>query len=202
MNDTIDEVTPGKLEPEDVLTSILGVTIKKRRLELGYSMEKVSQISSVSRGMLGLIESGKTTPSIGILWKLSKALRTPIAEMIPDLFLRTPKVVRKDEGRIFKLHKGNLEARSLHKDDADKLELYEIKVAPGNFPLPAWFENQFEQNIIILEGRLEITFQDKTYSLEQGDSAIFLASDLLQLKNPSSQEVKLIWICPHHQDRK
>ncbi|WP_411823459.1 helix-turn-helix domain-containing protein [Leptospira sp. 'Mane'] len=191
-----------KTESEELLTSVLGLTIKKRRIELGYSMERVSQISNVSRGMLGLIESGKTTPSIGILWKLSKALRTTIAEMVPDLFLRNPKVIKKEEARVLKLHKGNLEARALHKDENEKLELYEIKVAPGSYPLPSWFENQFEQNVVVLDGNLELNFRDKNYFLESGDSAIFLASDLLQIKNSADSVAKIFWVNSLQHDKK
>jgi transcriptional regulator with XRE-family HTH domain len=184
-------------EPKDFLTTLLGNTIKKRRIDLGYSMEKVSQISNVSRGMLGLIESGRTTPSVGILWKLSRALRISIGEMIPDLFLKNPKLLKWEDSKLIEFNAGNLKIRILHNDNFGKIELYDIEIQPGNFPIPSILENSFEQNIIVIQGNLELIFQDKNFILSKGDSVVCFTSDLKQIKVEKENFAKLIWIAPN-----
>ncbi len=183
-----------QISSEDVLTGILGNTIKRRRQDLGYSLEKLSKVSKVSRGMLGLIESGKTTPSIGILWKVALALRTPVSELIPDLFLKTPKLFSKENSKTVKFWKGAVEVRYLFRENFGKLGLYEVKIAPGRHMLPSIFLNQFDQTLIVIQGELEIEFRDRTLHASSGDSLFFLGSDLISFLNQSDEDVRLFWI--------
>ncbi|WP_232380657.1 helix-turn-helix transcriptional regulator [Leptospira ainlahdjerensis] len=176
------------------MTSFLGDKIRKRRLELGLSMEKVSQIASVSRGMLGLIETGKTTPSIAILWKLSKALRTQVAEFLPDVSLHTPKVFKRQESKILSLYKEKLRARVLYKDPENHLDFLEVELAPGNFPPPVWFQKQKSQTVSLVHGEIGFVFGGKKNLLSPGDTAVFLAKDLQEIFNPSPSKALLFWI--------
>lgn len=182
------------MNTEDVLTEILGTTVKKRRQELGYSLEKLSQLSNVSRGMLGLIESGKTTPSIGILWKIARALRTPISDLIPDLFLKAPKLIKKEETKIVKLAKGAMEVRFLYKENFGKLGLYEITFYKGKYTLPSMFRNQFEQTLIAMDGSFEVEFTERTLQVSPGDSLIFLGADLSAIHVNDENPVRVHWI--------
>ncbi|PKA06150.1 hypothetical protein CH375_01200 [Leptospira ellisii] len=180
--------------PDDFLTSFLGDKIRKRRLELGLSMEKVAQIAQVSRGMLGLIETGKTTPSIAILWKLSKALRTQVAEFLPDVSLHGPKIFKKEESKLLSLHKDQLSARVLYKDEENYLEFLEVEVAPGRYPLPIWFQKQKSQTVSLVQGEVGLVLGGKKNQLSPGDTAVFLARDLQEIFNPGQGKARLFWI--------
>ncbi|TGM32280.1 helix-turn-helix domain-containing protein [Leptospira biflexa] len=179
---------------DEVLTVILGQTLKQRRLELGLSMEKLSQLSTVSRGMLGLIESGKTTPSIGILWKLSKTLRIPIGEMIPDLFSQSPRLIPANEGKLWISPKYSIKSRVLFKEDRDRLNLVEWTLEIGKI-------NQFQhlpqaQDIKIyqIQGSSKIKLKNKSYSLGAGESLFFPISELDSIENESNEISKFLWI--------
>ncbi|WP_246057288.1 XRE family transcriptional regulator [Leptospira gomenensis] len=176
------------------MTSFLGDKIRKRRLELGFSMEKVAQIAQVSRGMLGLIETGKTTPSIAILWKLSKALRTQVADFLPDVSLHGPKVFKKEESKLLSLHKDQLSARVLFKDEENHLEFLEVEVAPGRYPSPIWFQKQKSQTVSLVFGEVGFVFGEKKNQLSPGDTAVFLAKDLQEIFNPGRDKARLFWI--------
>ncbi|XDD49037.1 helix-turn-helix domain-containing protein [Leptospira sp. WS92.C1] len=180
--------------PDDFLTSFLGDKIRKRRLELGLSMEKVAQIAQVSRGMLGLIETGKTTPSIAILWKLSKALRTRVSEFLPDVSMHGPKIFRKEESKILTLNQDKLSARVLHKDLENHLEFLEVELSPGSYPLPIWLQKQKSQTISLVSGEIGLVFGSKKNLLFPGDTAVFLAQDLQEIFNPSDDNAILFWI--------
>lgn len=179
---------------DEVLTVVLGETLKRRRLELGYSMEKLSQLSSVSRGMLGLIESGKTTPSIGILWKLSKTLRLPIAEMIPDLFSQSPRFLSLNEGRVWSSSKNAIKSRVLYQEERERLNLVEWSLEQGKL-------NQFQhlpqaQDIKIYQvlGTSKVKLKQKSYFLEVGECVFFPISELESIENESERPSKFLWI--------
>ncbi|EOQ87347.1 DNA-binding helix-turn-helix protein [Leptospira yanagawae serovar Saopaulo str. Sao Paulo = ATCC 700523] len=179
---------------DEVLTVVLGETLKRRRLELGLSMEKLSQLSTVSRGMLGLIESGKTTPSIGILWKLSKTLRIPIAEMIPDLFSQSPRFIPANEGKVWISSKNSNKSRVLYQEDRERLNLVEWSMEQGKLNQFQHLPQAHDIKIYQVLGASKIKLKNKTYHLEVGESVFFPISELDSIENESDGLSKFLWI--------
>lgn len=56
------------------LYSDLGKKIRIKRMMLGYSLEKLSEITGIKKNNLSTIENGKTTPTLKTLDKIFKAL--------------------------------------------------------------------------------------------------------------------------------
>ena len=63
----------------------LGKIIQKRRLELGFSQEKLSQISNLHRTYISLLERGLRSPTITTTIKVAKALNLNISELLKGL---------------------------------------------------------------------------------------------------------------------
>ncbi|MCW7466948.1 XRE family transcriptional regulator [Leptospira levettii] len=179
---------------EEVLTVVLGETLKRRRLELGLSMEKLSQLSTVSRGMLGLIESGKTTPSIGILWKLSKTLRIPIGEMIPDLFSQSPRFLASNEGKVWASQKKPIKSRVLYQEERERFNLVEWILEQGKLTQFQHLPQAHDIKIYQVSGTSKIKLKNKSFQLEVGDSLFFPISELDSIENGSNIPVKFLWI--------
>ncbi|MDF3818868.1 helix-turn-helix domain-containing protein [Leptospira sp. 96542] len=181
-------------DPDEILVAVLGETLKSRRQELGLSMERLSQLSSVSRGMLGLIESGKTTPSIGILWKLSKALRLPIGEMIPDLFAQAPRFVPKSEGKFWKSPKTKVESRVILQEDKDRLLIVEWKLEGAKVTQFSHLPTMHHLKIIQSSGESTIRLGNREFVLQSGDSLFFPQSDLESIETKGKESSEFIWI--------
>lgn len=56
------------------LYSDLGKKIRIKRMMLGYSLEKLSEITGIKKNNLSIIENEKTTPTLKTLDKIFKAL--------------------------------------------------------------------------------------------------------------------------------
>src|SRR3954451_23981539 len=69
-------------EPSDELTAQVGRNLRRLRVRRGYSLERLAKLSGVSRAMLGQIETGKSAPTISLLWKVVTALEIPFATLI------------------------------------------------------------------------------------------------------------------------
>jgi len=54
----------------------LGRKIQKRRKEFGYTQEELAERINLSRTHMGHIEQGRKSPSIKVLEKIAKALKT------------------------------------------------------------------------------------------------------------------------------
>ncbi|XDD42006.1 helix-turn-helix domain-containing protein [Leptospira sp. WS60.C2] len=191
-----DQKTPNETDQnvDEVLTVVLGETLKRRRLELGYSMEKLSQLSTVSRGMLGLIESGKTTPSIGILWKLSKTLRIPIGEMIPDLFSQSPRLIHADEGKTWTGLKSIGKSRVFYQEERERLNLIEWTLEKGKIQQFQHLPQAQDIKLYQITGSSYIKLKQKIFVLEAGDSLFFPISELVSIENEKDELSKFLWI--------
>ena len=73
---------PAPIDPVIDLPVIVGRNLRRLRLRQGHSLERLAKHSGVSRAMLGQIETGKSAPTIGLLWKVATALGVPFASLI------------------------------------------------------------------------------------------------------------------------
>ena len=63
---------------------LLGLAIRRRRRELGWSQEKLSEVADVHRNFVGKIERGEQNVSIDSLVRFSAALKTRLADIVKD----------------------------------------------------------------------------------------------------------------------
>lgn len=64
------------------ITIVVGQNIKRIRDDKGLSLDKLSQLTDVSKSMLGQIERGESSPSINILWKIAQGLKINLNSLI------------------------------------------------------------------------------------------------------------------------
>lgn len=59
----------------------LGLTLRKRRFELGFTIEEVAQRCGVSKNLVWMWEHNMRSPSVKVLWALANALALDINEL-------------------------------------------------------------------------------------------------------------------------
>lgn len=62
----------------------LGEKVKRKRLEIGYTQEKLAEICDISTGFLAHIESGNRAPSLETLYHIACALHSGIDYFLFD----------------------------------------------------------------------------------------------------------------------
>jgi len=62
------------------LPKVLGKKIQKRRNDVGYTQEELGDKVGISRAYMGYIEQGRYAPSLEVLEKIAKALKSPISD--------------------------------------------------------------------------------------------------------------------------
>lgn len=62
------------------LPKVLGKKIQKTRKELGLTQEDVAYKVGISRAYMGYIEQGRYAPSLEVLEKVAKVLKSPIRD--------------------------------------------------------------------------------------------------------------------------
>ena len=123
---------PAAAQGDDVGAAELGRRVaenlrKKRKLR-GLSLDDLAQASGVSRAALSQIETCKSNPTVGILWKVAVGLGVPFAELIGELSPGAA-VLRRGEAQVLRSTDGKLESRPLAPAGASPfVELYELRL--------------------------------------------------------------------------
>ena len=63
---------------------LLGLAIRRRRQELGWSQERLAEVADIHRNFVGHVERGEQNVSIDSLVRFSAALKTSLAALIAD----------------------------------------------------------------------------------------------------------------------
>jgi len=63
---------------------LLGLAIRKRRKELGWSQEQLAEVADVHRNFVGHVERGEQNVSIDSLVRFSVSLKTKLSQLFAD----------------------------------------------------------------------------------------------------------------------
>jgi transcriptional regulator with XRE-family HTH domain len=158
------------------LTPIVGSNLRRLRGQRGLSLERLSQISGVSRAMLGQIELGQSAPTINVLWKISSALGVPFSALIGSRASGGLHVLRGDQAKLLTSHDGAFSSRALFPyDEPRRVEFYELRLAPGGVERADAHNPGTTENLVVARGVVEIEVSGRKEVLEAGDAIVFEA---------------------------
>src|SRR3989344_6985019 len=121
-----------KSHKSQALTSI-GSIIKAERLRQHLSLDDLTRMSGVSKGMLSQIEQGKTNPTVAVLYKIATGLHVELIRLLPtpSSMPRVWRMIRANDEHYVFLKNENCRIRTLSPLDLEKqIEFYEITFAP------------------------------------------------------------------------
>jgi transcriptional regulator with XRE-family HTH domain len=162
--------------------------LRQRRKARGLSLDDLARSSGVSRAALSQIETMKSNPTVGVLWKIAVGLGVPFAELIG-----APRsgvmLLRRTDSQVLRSSDGKLESRPLTPAGASPLvELYELRLAAraahGSEPhAPGTHEL-----LVVLSGQLKMHVDNEVFELAAGDSIAFAADKAHVYENPGASE--------------
>ncbi len=158
------------------LTPVVGANLRRLRGQRGLSLERLSQLSGVSRAMLGQIELGQSAPTINVLWKISSALEVPFSALITARGSPGPHVRRAEQATHLTSHDGAYSSRALFPvDEPRRVEFYELRLAPGGVERADAHNPGTTENLVVCAGAVEIEVAGKKEQLGAGDAIVFEA---------------------------
>jgi quercetin dioxygenase-like cupin family protein len=155
------------------------------------SLDDLSRASGVSRAGLSQIETRKTNPTVGILWKIAVGLGLPFADMIAEP-ASTASVVRKSAAQLLRSVDGKFTSRPLAPSGASPLvELYDLSIKQGATHSSDAHAEGTREILAVLEGSLRLRVGEATYELAEGDSVSFLADVAHAYENAGKGDLRL-----------
>ncbi|MCX5571537.1 helix-turn-helix domain-containing protein [Kaistia sp. K-TC2] len=178
--------TPALIEdaPDEVATdtsgelaALVGRNLRRLRTRRGHSLERLAKLSGVSRAMLSQIETGKSAPTINLLWKVATALGVPFATLMNGQEARGTTVMLRDKAKILTSSDGRFSSRALFPFSGErKVEFYELRLGPNHREDADPHAPGTLENLVVAQGTIEIIAgRDAPQVLGEGDAIAFEA---------------------------
>ncbi|QJD84644.1 helix-turn-helix domain-containing protein [Cohnella herbarum] len=168
----------------------LGRNLKSIRNSRGLSLDKVSELTGVSKGMLAQIERGDSNPSISIIWKIANGLRLSFTSLIEEQTAETSIISVKDLDPLIE-ENGAFRSFSIFPfNPYKKFEVFLVNMAPYCTHESEAHNAGVEEYIMLVEGSLEITINGADYKIENTDSLRFIADLPHVYRNPTESAVR------------
>ena len=163
--------------PEGELAARVGRLVNGHRRAQGITQADMASRTGLSRTILSRIERGEGNPSIGTLWKVSRALRVPLGELLVEEWEPRTRIVRAGEGEAMDDPSGMV-GRLLHADARERrTELFALELprrrhreAPPHLP-------GVEELLVVTRGRARLGPLAAPEELGPGD-ALWFAADV------------------------
>lgn len=174
---------------DDNLPQAVGVNLRRLRSQQNLSLEKLAQLSGVSRAMLGQIELGRSVPTINVLWKIAKALNVPFSAFLGVGGVPAVTVLPQATAKILSSHNGAFTSRALFPfGDDRKTEFYELRLAAGAEENAPPHPTGTVENLVVTSSTVEIEREGEIFHLEAGDAIQFEADVAHSYRNLGAKQ--------------
>lgn len=177
--------------PERDVPAIVGTNLKRLRKAQGHSLERLAELSGVSRAMLGQIETGKSVPTVSLLWKVADALGVPVTDLIATPGGSATVVLPRAGAAVLTTSNGRFARRPLFPLDRFRgAEFYELRIAPGHAESMRALPAGTRENLVVASGELRLAIDDgRSIALAEGDAILFEGDVPHSYENQTESEV-------------
>jgi transcriptional regulator with XRE-family HTH domain len=173
----------------------IGRRIKKIREQQHLTLKNVEAKAGISATHISEIERGKTSPTIGALIRIADALGKDPAYFIEDEELRDVSFIALEDREVSRLERleGEME-RLTNSIPSGKIDSRLITLAPDESVEIVLHSHDADEAALVLAGAVKFRVEDEEYTLEEGDSIYYVASQSHGYANASGTEsARMIW---------
>jgi len=155
----------------------IGKRVQTFRENLGLEVDDLAERANLPATLISDIEAGNTTPAIGVMVKLSRALGQRVGTFVDDQAAKDPVITRyTDREQSVASHKGGEQGHycyhPLGAGKADRhMEPFYITITPSEERTESSHEG--EEFIIVISGEIELRYGRETYILTAGDTMYY-----------------------------
>ncbi|MFP3387600.1 helix-turn-helix domain-containing protein [Brevibacillus sp. SIMBA_040] len=170
---------------------IIAKNLKSFRESKKLSLERVAELTGVSKTMIGQIERGESSPTITTIWKIANGLKMSFTSLIKNQQPDT-KVVLQNE--IQPLTEDNGKYRvfpTFPFEDERRFEMYAVEIDQGGYLSADAHREGTEEFITVFAGELTLRVQDNEFTVKSGDSIRFKADRPHTYQNAGEALIRL-----------
>ncbi len=176
---------PRQMPESEIVAPTLGKTIQRLRKAYNMSLGDLSEHSGVAKSIISQIERNETNPTIGTVWRLTKALDTTIDEVLRD-----------DTGSNFLEHQTRSGIPILESQDGlcrlaifgplnlvEYMQWYDFTAEPGGVLESEPHQPGCIEHLYVLEGEIEVTCGDDVKTAKAGEALRYRGDRPHRLRN-------------------
>ncbi|MFD0711356.1 helix-turn-helix domain-containing protein [Paenibacillus sp. GCM10027626] len=153
----------------------VGKNLKMLRKSRDLSLDRLAELTGVSKAMLAQVERGDSNPTITLLWKIANGLRISVTELIAEETAEVT-VVRAADIEPIDSEEGLYKSYPLFPFDAKThFEVYTVEMKPGCQHTSDPHHDGVEEYVIVTEGSIRLQIGDETYRAGTRDAIRFPA---------------------------
>lgn len=154
---------------------ILAKNLKSIRESKKMSLERVAELTGVSKTMIGQIERGESSPTIKTIWKIANGLKISFTSLINNPQPDT-KIVLRSEIQTLTEDNGKYRVYPYFPfEDDRRFEVYSVEIEKGGMLCADSHREGTEEFITVFEGELTVRVNNMQYTVKSGDSIRFKA---------------------------
>lgn len=173
-----------------------GTKVRRLRKMNDMTIEKLSEKTGFTASYISQVERNLIEPSLTALGKICKVLNVS-----PYYFLDDESnviVTRKEERQILYISEKDMEFEYLlpieKENNKAKLKIYKFSLNSGKWDNDNFSIIDSDKCVIILKGKLIVTFSDYNEILDEGDSMYISSYVPHKLFNPSDERTEILCI--------
>lgn len=181
------------------IDTLISTKLKTLRKKQNLTLDALAERSGISRSMISLIEREQSSPTATVLNKLADALGTSLPKLLSDsseeTISETQCVSSIENQKTWQDPESGYIRRQLTPRNATStVELTEIIFPPQK---SVTFENmlrniEIHQQVWIISGEIEISDDDTTWCLKEGDCLAFQQKEHTTFFNPNNTEARYL----------
>lgn len=183
--------------PVASMLNAIGSKIRTLRKERGLTVERLSELSGVSTGIVSQVERGKANPSFSTLVQLAHGLGIPVGRLFHADTYRSP-VVRRFERRRLDGHALGVGDEGIYElltpDLNGALEATWVETPPGYDSSATPYHHNGEEFGLILSGAKDVYLDGVRHHLEAGDSIRYASTIPHWYVNPGDKACVAVWV--------
>ncbi|WP_156288777.1 helix-turn-helix domain-containing protein [Oceanobacillus salinisoli] len=157
------------------IQDIIAYNLVNIRKERGLSLDKVSNLTGVSKAMLAQIEKGNSNPTVTTLWKIANGLQVSFSSFMKEIDKTKIEVVDLKAITPAVDDEGNYQVYSIFSFHPEKkFEIFSVHLQPGHTHQSE--KHLGEEYILIQSGKLTLEIQGEKYTLSPNQFIHFKAN--------------------------
>jgi transcriptional regulator with XRE-family HTH domain len=165
-------------DPEqDAVTGAVAANLARLRAERGWSLDVLAGRAGVSKAMLHQIESGRSVPTIAVVWRVAQGLNVPFGDLLARPATSSDALLRRSEAKWLTNAEGSFASRALFPFDgpARSAEFYELRLKPGSVEEAAAHAHATIEHLVVSAGTIEVAVGGEVHRVAAGDCLVFAA---------------------------
>lgn len=172
------------------INRIIGDNLRKVRIDMNYSLDRVAELTGISKSMLGQIERGESTPTVTTLWKISNGLKVSFSSLMENRTGDTEIITQDKAPRLDDTDEGCKVYSFIPYSPEMGFESYVMELEPKCTHESEAHVNASYEFIYVVKGEISIKTAGSIHSVAEGQMLKFEANSSHSYMNVTNETVK------------